>query len=43
VVSVIAGFLLLNQEMSRRELWGCVLMFLAIILAQLPDKSKTEE
>ena len=39
VISVIAGFLLLGEVLSRRELIGCVLMFAAIILAQLPDKN----
>lgn len=36
VVSVLAGFLLLGQKLSARELFGCVLMFIAIILVQLP-------
>lgn len=36
VVSVIAGFLILHQVMSVREGVGCVFMFLAIILSQLP-------
>ena len=38
VFAVLAGWLLLNQTLSSRELFGCVLMFGAIILAQLPDK-----
>ncbi len=38
--SVIGGFLILNETLSTRELWGCVLMFAAIILAQLPEKKK---
>lgn len=40
VVSVIAGFLILHQTMSRRELLGCCFMVVAIILAQLPDRSE---
>lgn len=40
VVSVIAGWLILQQTLSRRELLGCSLMFVAIVLAQLPEKSK---
>lgn len=40
VVSVIAGFLILHQTMSRRELLGCCLMVVAIVLAQMPDKSE---
>ena len=39
VVSVLAGFLLLNQNLSVREILGCILMFSAIVLAQLPQKS----
>ena len=38
VVSVIAGWLLLGQNLSMRELLGCVLMFAAIVLAQLPQR-----
>jgi drug/metabolite transporter (DMT)-like permease len=38
VVSVLAGWLLLGQSLSAREISGCVLMFAAILLAQLPQK-----
>ena len=38
VISLIAGWLILGQAMSARELFGCALRFAAIILAQLPDK-----
>ena len=38
VISVIAGWAILNQALSGRELFGCVLMFGAIVLVQLPDK-----
>ena len=41
VLSVLAGWVLLNQKLSIRELFGCVLMFLAIILAQLPERTKS--
>ena len=41
VFSVLAGWVLLNQKLSVRELFGCVLMFLAIILAQLPERTKS--
>lgn len=40
VISVLAGMVLLKQQLSRREILGCVLMFAAIILAQLPQKKK---
>lgn len=36
VFSLIAGWILLGQKLSPRELFGCVLVFLAIILAQIP-------
>lgn len=37
-ISVLAGWLLLGQTLSKREGLGCVAMFAAIILAQLPAK-----
>lgn len=40
--SVLAGWMILGERLSVRESAGCILMFAAIILAQLPDK-KTEE
>ncbi len=40
VISVLAGWVILGQSMSPREILGCVLMFCAIILAQLPDRKK---
>lgn len=43
VTSVLAGMVLLNQHLSTRELTGCMLMFCAIILAQLPQKERKEE
>lgn len=43
VVSVIAGFLILHQTMSRRELLGCCLMVVAIVLAQLPERDETHK
>lgn len=43
VISVLAGMVVLNQQLSKREAAGCVLMFCAIILAQLPQKRRKEE
>lgn len=37
VFSTIFGWLILRQVMSGREITGCVLIFSAVILAQLPD------
>lgn len=39
VFSMLAGWIILHQALTSRELFGCVLMFGAIILAQLPAKS----
>ena len=38
-ISVLAGWVILHQSLSRREIIGCLIMFAAIILAQLPEKS----
>ena len=43
VVAVLAGWMILGQGMSSREICGCVLMFVAIVVAQLPMPEKTEE
>ena len=40
VFSVLAGWVILKQALSARELLGCVLMFTAIILVQLPERKK---
>lgn len=37
-ISVLAGFFILGQKLSLREIIGCVIMFAAIILAQFPQK-----
>ena len=41
-ISVIAGWLILGQSLSTREIIGCVIMFCAIILAQLPQKDTAQ-
>ena len=42
VVSVLAGWALLGQKLSSRELWGCALMFVAIVLVEcVPQKKKS--
>lgn len=40
VISVLAGWLLLHQVLTVREIAGCVLAFVAIILVQLPERRK---
>lgn len=39
VVSVLAGWILLHQTLSGREIAGCMVMFVAIMIAQLPSRS----
>lgn len=39
-ISVLAGWVLLGQHLSAREGMGCIMMFAAIILAQIPDKKQ---
>ena len=39
-ISVLAGWVILGQKLSAKELLGCVIMFAAIILAQLPEQQK---
>ncbi len=41
VFSLLAGWVLLGQKLSPRELFGCLLVFGAVILAQLPGRAKT--
>ena len=38
VFAVLAGAVILHESMSMKEMAGCVLVFAAIILAQLPEK-----
>ena len=40
VFAAVAGALLLHEQMSVREIAGCVTMFIAIILVQLPHPEK---
>lgn len=37
VFSALSGYAFLHQVLTTRELIGCVLMFIAIVLAQFPD------
>ena len=41
VFAVLFGWLLLHERMSAAELSGCVLVFIAVILSQVPVKKKT--
>lgn len=43
VVSVLSGWLLLNERLSAREIAGCVFMFVAVLAAQLLGTLKTQK
>ena len=40
VIAAIAGWILLGQNLSAREISGCILMFAAIIITQLPERRR---
>ena len=40
VFSALAGWLILKQSLTVKELMGCMLVFVAVILAQIPKKEK---
>ena len=40
VFSVLSGIVILHEKPSARELIGCLLMFVGVILSQIPDKVK---
>lgn len=40
VFAVISGAIILHEQMALREILGCVIMFAAIIIAQLPSKEE---
>ena len=42
VVSVFAGFLFLNQKMTAKELIGCLIMFIAIIICELTSQNQND-
>ena len=39
VFSVLAGWVILGERLSGRELFGCALVFAAVLLAQVPEKN----
>ena len=43
VFAAIAGALILHEQMTSRELLGCVIMFAAIIIVQRPQKRKADD
>lgn len=43
VVAVIAGMIILKEKLTLKELLGCSILLLAILLAQLPDKRESKK
>ncbi|MDD6880700.1 MAG: DMT family transporter [Firmicutes bacterium] len=43
VFALLAGWLILGEVLKSQEYIGCILMFIAIILAQLPEKKERTE
>lgn len=42
-ISVLAGWIILGQQLTSREITGCILVFTAIILAQLPSPKRPHD
>lgn len=40
VFSALAGWVILGQKLSTKELMGCILVFIAVLLAQMPQHNK---
>ena len=43
VFAALSGWLLLHERLSLKELFGCALVFVAVILAQIPLPVKTKK
>lgn len=43
VFAVLAGVVILGERLSLRETIGCIIMFLAIVLAQIPSRPRRKE
>ena len=41
VFAAISGWLVLSQPLTGRELAGCGLVFVGVVLAQLPERRKS--
>ncbi len=42
VIAVLAGWVILGEMLNQREIFGCILVFAAIIIAQLPKRQKKQ-
>lgn len=43
VFSVLTGYIILHEELTVRHLAGCIFMFAAILMSQIPAKAKTSK
>ena len=43
VFGVLAGVVLLHETMTMREILGCIIMFAAVVISNLPEKKKPAE
>ncbi len=43
VFGTLAGWIILHQTLTAREILGCLLMFIAIVIAQLPLSDRKKE
>lgn len=43
VFGVLAGVVLLHETMTMREIMGCIIMFAAVVISNLPEKKKKSE
>ena len=42
VFAVLAGWLIVGDKLTVKELLGCAIIFVALVIAQLPNKKETE-
>ena len=40
VFGAIAGYFILGETFTKRQLIGCIIIFVAVILAQIPEKKR---
>ena len=40
-IAVLAGWIILGENLTLKEMLGCIFMFAAIVLAQLPERKTT--
>lgn len=40
VIALIGGHIFLNESLTNRELAGCTIVFISIVIAQMPESTK---